>query len=104
MRKARIPSLVLLLLVVGLVMAPSALAKRHNRHHGHGNNGGLSITKSPFGSVDGQDVDKYTLTNKNGMTVDVITYGGIIQSLSVPDRRGHFDNVTLGFADLAGYL
>jgi aldose 1-epimerase len=109
MHKARIPSTViravLLVLVVGLVMAPSALAKsRHNRHHGHGSNG-LSITKSSFGTMpDGTAVDKYTLTNKRGMTVAVITYGGIIQSLSVPDRRGNFDNVTLGFADLAGYL
>jgi aldose 1-epimerase len=108
MTKVRIPSLViravLLVLVAGLVMAPSALAKsRHNRHHGHGNNG-LSITKEPFGSVDGKAVDKYTLTNRRGMSVAVITYGGIIQSLTVPDRRGHSDNVTLGFADLAGYL
>ena len=38
------------------------------------------------------------------MTVKIITYGGIIQSLDVPDRRGHEDNVTLGFADLDGYL
>src|SRR5436190_8631782 len=38
------------------------------------------------------------------MTLRILTYGGIIQSLSVPDRRGRFDNVTLGFADLAGYL
>jgi aldose 1-epimerase len=38
------------------------------------------------------------------MSVTVLTYGGIIQSLTVPDRRGHEDNVTLGFKDLAGYL
>ena len=37
------------------------------------------------------------------MTVSIITYGGIIQSLRVPDRRGHEANVTLGFADIAGY-
>ena len=33
----------------------------------------------------------------------ILDYGGIIQSLTVPDRRGHEDNVTLGFADIAGY-
>jgi aldose 1-epimerase len=37
------------------------------------------------------------------MTVSVLDYGGIIQSLTVPDRRGHDDNVTLGFKDIAGY-
>jgi aldose 1-epimerase len=37
------------------------------------------------------------------MTVKIITYGGIIQELWAPDRRGRTANVTLGFADLAGY-
>jgi aldose 1-epimerase len=37
------------------------------------------------------------------MTVAIITYGGIIQELTVPDRRGRTANVTLGFADIAGY-
>ena len=37
------------------------------------------------------------------MTVSILDYGGIIQSLSVPDRSGKEANVTLGFADIAGY-
>src|SRR6185503_15551122 len=79
-----------------LVGAPAASAKK--RHHG-----GLSVTKTPFGAVDGKSVDKYTLSNGR-MTVAIITYGGIIQSLSVPDRRGNEANVTLGFDTLDGYL
>ena len=38
------------------------------------------------------------------MTVAVLTYGGILQSVEVPDREGESANVTLGFAELAGYL
>jgi aldose 1-epimerase len=38
------------------------------------------------------------------MEVKLITYGGAIQSLRVPDRRGHKANVTLGFSTLDGYL
>ena len=37
------------------------------------------------------------------MSVAIITYGGIVQRVDVPDRRGHITNVTLGFKDLAGY-
>jgi aldose 1-epimerase len=38
------------------------------------------------------------------MTVQLLTYGGIVQSLEVPDARGQVANVVLGFASLQGYL
>jgi aldose 1-epimerase len=82
------------------VLAGPAAAKR--KHHG-----GLSVTQSSFGnlppSMGGTAIDKYTLRNGRGMEVSIITYGGIIQSLSVPDRHGDKENVTLGFADIEGY-
>jgi aldose 1-epimerase len=63
-----------------------------------------SITKSSFGTLaDGTAVDRYVLTNANRMSVGILTYGGTIQSVQVPDRFGRRRNVTLGFADLAGY-
>ena len=73
--------------------------------------GGASITVEPFGTVDNPDspsdglaVDLYTLTNAAGMEVKIITYGGTIQSIQVPDRDGAMANVTLGFDNLDQYV
>jgi aldose 1-epimerase len=62
----------------------------------------VTITKSPFGSVGGTAVARYTLAN-GSMSASIITYGGIIQELQAPDRRGRLANITLGYKDLAGY-
>jgi aldose 1-epimerase len=63
------------------------------------------ITKQSFGkTADGQNVDLYTLRNVHGVEAKITNYGGIVTSLKVPDRRGKFDDVVLGFNDLDSYL
>jgi aldose 1-epimerase len=60
----------------------------------------VDIGKTP----DGKTVSEFTLKNANGMVVKIITYGGIITELHVPDKNGKFDDVVLGFDNLKGYL
>ena len=113
------------LLAIGITAAVAMGASAHRTHHqgpnsksheGHHrgtfHEGGLRISSSPFGNLPsgvgnipqaGAAVTRYTLSNARGMSVSILDYGGIIQSLSVPDRRGHQDNVTLGFANIDGY-
>jgi aldose 1-epimerase len=70
-----------------------------------GKHGRLKVERERFGTTeDGTVVHRYTLSNARGMEVKLITYGGAIQSLRVPDRRGRTANVTLGFPTLEGYL
>lgn len=67
--------------------------------------GAEGIVRRPFGQTsDGEAVELYTLTNANGMEVAITTYGGIVVSLTAPDRDGHYADVVLGFDDLDGYL
>ena len=64
----------------------------------------VSIEKSTFGTLpNGQQVDSYTLKNKKGMEVAIMTYGGIITSLKVPNKDGKSEEVVLGFNSLEQY-
>jgi len=62
-------------------------------------------TRSVFGTrPNGDVIEAFTLTNSRGASFSVITYGGIITSLCVPDRHGRFADVVLGFDRLEPYL
>ena len=62
------------------------------------------MQRQPFGTVDGANVEMFTLTNKHGVEVRAITYGGIITSIKVPDRTGALGDIVLGFNSLDHYL
>ncbi len=64
-----------------------------------------SISSASFGKTpDGTAIELYTLRNRNGMEARIATYGGIVTSLTAPDRSGQYADVVLGFDSLAGYL
>jgi hypothetical protein len=63
------------------------------------------ITAAPFGRLkDGRTVELYTLRNRHGLEARIMTFGGVVTYLGVPDARGHFADVVLGYNSLAGYL
>src|SRR5262245_16018060 len=63
------------------------------------------ITKKVYGKMpDGTQVDEYTLTNMDGLSMKVITLGGIVTEIHVPDKDGKFTDVCLGCSNLEEYL
>lgn len=65
---------------------------------------GAKMDKAAFGKMSsGEMVDQYTLTNSKGLTVKIITLGGIVTEVLAPDRDGKKANVVLGFDNLDDY-
>jgi len=65
--------------------------------------GGDTITKDPFGMADGKPIDVFTLHNAKGAEARIMTYGGVVLSLKMPDKNGDFADVVLGGDTLADY-
>ena len=90
---------------VAAVSAPAATASAA----GHAQPG-PSISKQYFGSTvepyTGKETPtyRYTLTDGRGMSVDLLSFGGITQQINVPGRNGRTADVVLGFKTLQDYV
>lgn len=63
-----------------------------------------TLTSKPYGTTqDGKAVEQYTMTNKNGVSVSFISFGGVITQIITPDSKGQKENIVLGFDNLHGY-
>lgn len=64
----------------------------------------MAVEKSVFGkSPEGQEINLYTITNKNGMKAELTNLGAILVSLYVPDKNGNIADVVLGFDKAEDY-
>ena len=64
-----------------------------------------TVSEEPWGTLPtGEEVMLYTLTNSNGMEAKITNYGGILVSLTTPDRDGVFEDVVLGYHTLDEYV
>lgn len=72
------------------------------------NNKNTSITllkKSDFNIViDGKQVNLFTLKNRSGMITEITNYGGKVVSLWTPDKKGHYEDIVLGYSNISDYL
>ena len=66
---------------------------------------GIKIDKKSFGKIQktGEDATLYTITNKNGASVDLSTFGATITSIKVPDKNGKIIDVTQGYDNVTPY-
>jgi aldose 1-epimerase len=63
-----------------------------------------ALRREPFGTTtEGRAVERFTLASTSGITITVLSFGGAIQSIMVPDRTGGLADVTLGYETLAEY-
>lgn len=66
---------------------------------------GMDIKRSVFGkTADGKMIELYTLTNSKGIEARIMTFGGTVVSLKVPDRNGRLGDIVLGHDALEPYL
>lgn len=65
----------------------------------------MGIKKDFFGNMpDGRHAFLFTLSNSNGVTVQVTNYGAKLVSAYVPDRKGKIENVVFGYNNLDHYI
>lgn len=68
----------------------------------------VEIVEDAFGymqnpiSGEGEQVKRFTFSNDNGVTVQVITYGATVTSIRCPDKYGNIADIALGFDELQG--
>lgn len=53
--------------------------------------------------ADGTPIEAITLSNAQGVSARILTYGATLQSLHAPDRKGTVADVVLGYDDAASY-
>ncbi|MFA9396297.1 MAG: aldose epimerase family protein [Halodesulfovibrio sp.] len=65
----------------------------------------MKVTIDSFGiTPSGEIIERYTLDNGKGITVDLITYGATILKIATPDCGGNKSDITIGFDSIEDYL
>ncbi|MBE6631958.1 MAG: galactose mutarotase [Ruminococcaceae bacterium] len=65
----------------------------------------MSYSVKEFGKLSsGETIFAYTLSNSSGVSATILNFGGILQSLYVPDKNGKAEDIVCGFDTVEDYL
>ncbi len=64
----------------------------------------MRVDVSEFGQVESNTVEVFTLQNSQGMQVEILTYGGIIHRIAMPDGKGNIHDCVQSYSDINGYV
>ena len=64
----------------------------------------MKVQSTEFGVYQGKVVNAFTLINDNGMKVTLLSLGGIIHDIQVPDRAGQLHACVQSLPDLHAYI
>ena len=63
------------------------------------------LKKSDFErEIDGKQVKLFTLKNHSGMVAQITNYGGKVVALWTADKKGHYEDIVLGYSNISDYL
>lgn len=65
----------------------------------------ISVSEKSFGTIQktGEDAKLFTITNKNGASVELSSFGATVTSIKVPDKNGKIVDVTQGYNSVTPY-
>lgn len=55
----------------------------------------MKIRKKTVAYLKNEEIKEYTLTNSNNLSIAVLSYGGIIREIIMPDRKGKLEDITV---------
>jgi len=65
----------------------------------------MNAKKEIFGKTqEGDEIYLFTLTNSNGLKAKITNFGANWVSFETPDKSGTFNDITLGYDNLTGYM
>lgn len=65
----------------------------------------MAVAKRVFGKMpEGQEIELFSITNKNGICVEIMTYGANLVNLIVPGKNGEKTDINLGYDRLEPYM